>query len=83
MTKDDEVGEETGSDERGAQTRVEPRPDGPDVPYREPKALRVQREGVEDLVVALYPDRSYVFGRSPESSVVFPNDAVSRLHGRL
>jgi DNA-binding NtrC family response regulator len=53
------------------------------VPYREPKALRVQREGVEDLIVPLYPDRSYVFGRAAESTVVFPHDAVSRQHGRL
>ncbi|HYO70851.1 MAG TPA: sigma 54-interacting transcriptional regulator [Archangium sp.] len=51
--------------------------------YREPRALRVQREGVEDLIVPLYPDRSYVFGRAPESTVVFPHDAVSRQHGRL
>lgn len=54
-----------------------------DGPYREPKALRVQREGVEDLIVPLYPDRFYVFGRAPESTVVFPFDAVSRQHGRL
>ncbi|MDY7225061.1 sigma-54-dependent Fis family transcriptional regulator [Hyalangium rubrum] len=52
-------------------------------PYREPKALRVHREGVPDLIVPLYPDRSYVFGRAPESTVVFPHDAVSRQHGRL
>ncbi|HZH78543.1 MAG TPA: hypothetical protein VEY88_21120, partial [Archangium sp.] len=51
-------------------------------PYREPKALRVQREGTEDLIVPLYPDRSYVFGRAPESTVVFPHDAVSRQHAR-
>ncbi len=51
--------------------------------YREPKALRVEREGVPDLLVPLYPDRSYVFGRAPESTVVFPHDAVSRQHGRL
>jgi DNA-binding NtrC family response regulator len=54
-----------------------------EVPYREPKALRVQREGVEDLIVPLYPDRSYVFGRAPESTVVFAHAAVSRQHGRL
>ncbi len=53
------------------------------VPYREPKALLVQREGVEDLVVPLYSDRSYVFGRAPESTVVFPQSTVSRQHGRL
>jgi DNA-binding NtrC family response regulator len=52
-------------------------------PYREPKALRVQREGVPDLIVPLYPDRSYVFGRAPESTVVCAHDAVSRQHGRL
>jgi DNA-binding NtrC family response regulator len=52
-------------------------------PYREPKALRVQREGTEDLIVPLYPDRSFVFGRAPESTVVCPHDAVSRQHGRL
>jgi DNA-binding NtrC family response regulator len=55
----------------------------PEGPYREPKALRVQREGTEDLIVPLYPGRSYVFGRAPESTVVFPHDAVSRQHGRL
>ncbi len=52
-------------------------------PYREPKALLVQREDVEDLIVPLYPDRSYVFGRAPESTVVFPRTTVSRQHGRL
>ncbi|NPC73364.1 sigma 54-interacting transcriptional regulator [Corallococcus exiguus] len=51
--------------------------------YREPKALRVEREGLEDLLVPLYPDRSYVFGRDQASTVVFPHDAVSRQHGRL
>ena len=54
-----------------------------EAPYREPRALLVQREGVEDLTVPLFPDRSYVFGRAPESTVVFPHDAVSRQHGRL
>ncbi len=54
-----------------------------DVPYREPKALCVRREGTGELIVPLYPDRSYVFGRAPESTVVFPHDAVSRQHGRL
>ncbi|AKJ07942.1 regulatory Fis family protein [Archangium gephyra] len=58
-------------------------PPGWVAPYREPRALLVQREGIEDLTVPLYPDRSYVFGRAPESTVVFPNDAVSRQHGRL
>ncbi len=61
----------------------EPPPPSAERPYREPKALRVQREGVTDLIVPLYPDRSYVFGRAPESTVVFPHDAVSRQHGRL
>ncbi len=61
----------------------EPVPPPTERPYREPKALRVQREGVPDLIVPLYPDRSYVFGRAPESTVVFPHDAVSRQHGRL
>jgi len=56
---------------------------GREAPYREPKALRVQREGTGDLIVPLYPDRSYIFGRAPESTVVFPHDAVSRQHGRL
>lgn len=58
-------------------------PPEPEHPYREPKALRVQREGVPELIVPLYPDRSYVFGRAPESTVVFGHDAVSRQHGRL
>ena len=83
MTRVDDEGGSAGGDTRDAQTRVERRPDVPERPYREPKALRVQREGVEDLTVPLYPDHSYVFGRSAESSVVFPHDAVSRMHGRL
>ncbi|HYI00989.1 sigma 54-dependent Fis family transcriptional regulator [Hyalangium sp.] len=61
----------------------EPSAPQPARPYREPKALRVQREGVPDHIVPLYPDRSYVFGRAPESTVVFAHDAVSRQHGRL
>ncbi|HYO52293.1 sigma-54-dependent Fis family transcriptional regulator [Archangium sp.] len=56
---------------------------GWEAPSREPKALLVQREGIEDLTVPLFPDRSYVFGRAPECTVVFPHDAVSRQHGRL
>jgi DNA-binding NtrC family response regulator len=67
---------EPGSDTRNERV-------GWEVPYREPKALRVQREGLEDLTVPLYPDRSYVFGRAPECTVVFAHDAVSRQHGRL
>ena len=59
------------------------RGEGEATPYREPKALLVQREDVEDLIVPLYPDRSYVFGRAPESTVVFPQTTVSRQHGRL
>ncbi|MFE8602956.1 sigma-54-dependent Fis family transcriptional regulator [Archangium violaceum] len=83
--------EEPDGDTRNERLMREPqvREDGAEeprdweVPYREPRALLVQREGVEDLTVPLYPDRSYVFGRAPESTVVFPNDAVSRQHGRL
>ena len=52
-------------------------------PYLEPKALLVQRESIEDLAIPLYVDRSYVFGRAPECTVVFAQDAVSRQHGRL
>ncbi|WP_224247958.1 sigma 54-dependent Fis family transcriptional regulator [Hyalangium gracile] len=65
--------------------RIARAPGTPEPPpaYREPKALRVQREGLPDLIVPLYPDRSYVFGRAPESTVVFAHDAVSRQHGRL
>jgi DNA-binding NtrC family response regulator len=48
-----------------------------------PRALRIEREGIEPLVVTLYPDKTYVFGRAPESSFVFPSDAVSRLHAQL
>ncbi|MFL5346040.1 MAG: sigma-54-dependent Fis family transcriptional regulator [Hyalangium sp.] len=68
---------------RRERIRREPSSPQPEHPYREPKALRVQREGVPDLIVPLYPDRSYVFGRAPESTVVFGHDAVSRQHGRL
>jgi len=48
-----------------------------------PRAMRVEREGAPAVVLTLYPDRTYVFGRAPESSVVFPDDAVSRLHAHL
>ncbi len=51
--------------------------------YLEPKAVRVEREGAEPLVVPLYPDRTYLFGRAPEATIVFPSDSVSRLHGQL
>lgn len=82
------AGDHTAADP-GADTRNERVGRGPRervdwaAPYREPKALRVQREGLEDLTVPLYPDRSYVFGRAPECTVVFAHDAVSRQHGRL
>lgn len=71
--------EDLVSGSRGERSRPEPQARE----YREPKALRVQREGIEELTVRLYPDRSYVFGRAPECTVVFPHDAVSRQHGRL
>lgn len=51
--------------------------------YRAPRALRIERDGAEPLVVPLYPDRTYLFGRAPEASFVFPADAVSRLHAQL
>jgi hypothetical protein len=38
---------------------------------------------MEQLVVPLYPDRTYLFGRAPESSFVFPAETVSRLHAQL
>jgi DNA-binding NtrC family response regulator len=47
------------------------------------KAFRIEREGSEPVVVPLYPDRIYTFGRAPESSFVFPSAAVSRLHAQL
>jgi DNA-binding NtrC family response regulator len=83
------VDEASVADTRNERLTREPReggeeaPRGGEAPYREPRALLVQREGIEDLTVPLYPDRSYVFGRAPESTVVFPHDAVSRQHGRL
>jgi transcriptional regulator with AAA-type ATPase domain len=48
-----------------------------------PRAVRIEREGIEPLELPLYADRTYVFGRSAEATVVFPADAVSRLHGQL
>ncbi len=54
-----------------------------EAPAPAPKAIRISREGVEPFVLPLYPDKTYTFGRAPESSVVFPSDAVSRLHGQL
>ena len=75
-----------GAEGSGGRGRREKEPDtssGWNPPYREPKALRVQREGIEDLVSPLYPDRAYIFGRAPESTVVFSHEAVSRQHGRL
>ena len=48
-----------------------------------PLAMRIERKGAEPLLLRLYPDRTYVFGRSAESTVVFPSDAVSRLHAQL
>lgn len=59
------------------------------VPTKEPteppriRAVRIERRGQPPLVLPLYPDVEYVFGRSSDSSVVFNDDAVSRQHGRL
>lgn len=47
------------------------------------RAVRIERRGQPPLVLPLYPDVEYVFGRSSDSSVVFTDDAVSRQHGRL
>lgn len=47
------------------------------------RAMRIERRGHPPLVLPLYPDVEYVFGRSGDSSVVFSDDAVSRQHGRL
>lgn len=47
------------------------------------RAVRIERRGQPALVLPLYPDVEYVFGRSADSSVVFSDDAVSRQHGRL
>src|SRR4051812_975075 len=49
----------------------------------EPRAIWIQRDGAEPLEVALYPDRTYLFGRAPEASFVLPSEKVSRLHGQL
>ncbi len=70
---------------RSAKVEVEKDKPGPDASdtYRSPKAVRIERDGAEPLVVSLHPDKVYVFGRAPESSVVFPSDAVSRLHAQL
>lgn len=51
--------------------------------YSEPKAIRIERPGVSPLVLTLYRDKSYLFGRAPECSIVFSSDVVSRQHGRL
>ncbi|WP_257450809.1 sigma-54-dependent Fis family transcriptional regulator [Archangium lipolyticum] len=80
-TRNERLGRESRATESGTETRL--LPGNWDAAYLEPKALLVQREGLEDLTVPLYPDRSYVFGRAPESTVVFSHDAVSRQHGRL
>lgn len=48
-----------------------------------PLGIRIERDGTEPLTITLYPDRTYVFGRSAESSVAFSSDSVSRLHAQL
>ncbi len=45
--------------------------------------MRIERGATEPIVVALYSDRSYVFGRSPDCSFIFSSDRVSRRHGQL
>lgn len=47
------------------------------------RAVRIERKGQPPLVLPLYPDVEYTFGRASQSSVVFVDDAVSRQHGRL
>jgi DNA-binding NtrC family response regulator len=47
------------------------------------RAVRIERAGQPPLVLRVYADTELVLGRSRESSVVFPDDAVSRQHGRL
>lgn len=47
------------------------------------RSVRVERQGQPPLVLPLYADVEYTFGRSGDSSVVFSDDAVSRQHGRL
>ncbi|MCU0698276.1 MAG: sigma 54-interacting transcriptional regulator [Myxococcaceae bacterium] len=47
------------------------------------RAVRVERVGQPPLVLRVYADSEFVLGRSAEASVVMPDDAVSRQHGRL
>ncbi|MDX2010820.1 MAG: sigma 54-interacting transcriptional regulator [Myxococcaceae bacterium] len=47
------------------------------------RAVRVERVGQPPLVLRVYADSELVLGRSAEASVVMPDDAVSRQHGRL
>jgi DNA-binding NtrC family response regulator len=69
---------------RGVDLQEKPAaPEADEFPYAAPRAIRVERAGVEPLVVPLYPDRTYIFGRSSQSSFVFTADSVSREHGRL
>ncbi|HLL53977.1 MAG TPA: sigma 54-interacting transcriptional regulator [Myxococcaceae bacterium] len=49
----------------------------------EPQAMRVWREGTEPVVVPLIRYRSYTLGRSSVCDLVFPDEHVSRFHGRL
>jgi DNA-binding NtrC family response regulator len=47
------------------------------------RALRVERAGQPALVLRVYSDSEFVLGRSADASLVMPDDAVSRQHGRL
>ncbi len=48
-----------------------------------PRAVLVERAGAEPLTLTLYSDRTLVFGRAADCSVVCPSEAASRLHAQL
>jgi DNA-binding NtrC family response regulator len=52
-------------------------------PYWEPRAIRIQRQGQQPFLLAIYTDGIYTFGRDPSCEVVFADDSISRAHGRL
>ncbi len=60
----------------------EERPEGI-APYREPRAIRIQRRGEQPFELPIYADLRYSFGRERTCDVVFVDETVSRLHGVL
>ncbi|NOK06239.1 MULTISPECIES: sigma 54-interacting transcriptional regulator [Myxococcus] len=51
--------------------------------YLEPRGIQISRRGESPVYLRIYEDKTYTFGRDSDMSVVFRDDSVTRIHGKL